>query len=888
MSSAVRKSMIVLIAAIMVIAEPVLSGLYGGSEKAFASVGSVAEGEEVEYGKSGGVLGRLGFDTSEMPDDYDPDATTNPYGSDVTTLKEVEELLVLQNSGSGASSTLYGHNKNLDGKYATFKADPLVKSECIDFLSEHDYVSAVKCDITGDGRDSAIAIAYTHYTYTISGISNDSKVYMRIIDPVNNVKSDEFVIGDLGANRLIFNYIIQSQIQITAGDYDKDSIDEIAVYAPSGTRDGRNRVTFFDLIDGKKCENPYSKASWRESWNYMLPLSDAQIINCSSTLNPVLGRNIYNNLDLTSGDADNDGICDLIVSYGASATKEYGLIAAVEGQEQEIVRSIPSKSVLLYGSDSGQMLRDSQEISYGGQNLIRVSFAFGDVDDDGNEDMFIAGQLQDEQSTNTTRVLGKYIYDSDAGGMALESIQDIKVVDGKWGDDNQFYTANGWDGKYHSAPLMKANLAVGEFFGAQSDTKIYLDSVLYTYDNGRYDIVDELEDDSKKQKKDNGSNDGQEEEYKGSHVFDDMKGYYSTADGQSSYYEYGADVGNFTGGLTDGVVVNRMAVWNSGDKTAGGKMNVLHTEIEKKEGNDTEILKSDEVGANSTLSMNDGSGFLATTADSDKDSLVAKYTGVHNIVYDNPKVLAVLASAPYFKDVAAYDGSMLDWCETAYGTSVGNSHGHKDTYESNLGAHLSIACGSKTIYGVSNVETGWSRAEEWGWEKSYEFEMDYSTAGGEDAVVLYSVPAECYTYEVTGVTVNDDGEGTPFTQTMVIKKDHKPVAQTLTLDDYMAIQGKYSDKLPDITKYLTSTPGEPDSYPKSENDLSEAAKEAQKRVKSDPIINEPYRVGEQYCGVGYGSGTETQYFTFSKEVRERYRNHMDGWVSTMTGILLRS
>ena len=125
--------------------------------------------------------------------------------------------------------------------------------------------------------------------------------------------------------------------------------------------------------------------------------------------------------------------------------------------------------------------------------------------------------------------------------------------------------------------------------------------------------------------------------------------------------------------------------------------------------------------------------------------------------------------------------------------------------------------------------------------------------------------------------MDDNGQETPFNQEMIIKKDHKPVVQTLTLDDYMAIQSKYKDKLPDITKYLTSTPGEPDTYPKSENDLSEKAKKAQKRVESDPIINELYRVGEQWCGVGYGSGTETQSFTFSHEDRERYRNHMDGW-----------
>ena len=59
-----------------------------------------------------------------------------------------------------------------------------------------------------------------------------------------------------------------------------------------------------------------------------------------------------------------------------------------------------------------------------------------------------------------------------------------------------------------------------------------------------------------------------------------------------------------------------------------------------------------------------GAQLILGTTDSDIDSMVATYTGHHEIDYQKPKILAVLASAPYFKDVAAYDGVI---CSTTAG-----------------------------------------------------------------------------------------------------------------------------------------------------------------------------------------------------------------------------
>ena len=510
-------------------------------DTAYADVGSIAAGEDITYDKDGGVLSSMGFDTSKMPDDYDPDATTNPYGSDVSTLDEVKEAVFLDmlhwDQGEKPRSFLYGHNKKLNGSYDEFTSGPImqeldgryvgVQSDPREFIGRGSFVDAAKCDITGDGRDSALAIVYTNYNYDNPA---DPFIYLCLYDPATGRRSDSIVVGEFTSNdsdwrypRVTYSYLVQSQIQVTVGDYDKDSIDEIAVYSPAKSDSDRNAIKFFDLVDGKECKDPFNIGAWQHSWNYMLPRYSEPVVDVSTGFaSELFTANLYNNIDLASGDADNDGIDDLIVSYGASDTNYHEY--AIMGSEQVIARSIASKSVLLYGSDDGQMLRDSQPISYGDQDLIRVSFAFGDVDADGNEDMFIAGQFQAEQSENVSRALGRYVYDEDSGDMKLESLQDLKVVNGTWSEPNSegevhFYSSNGWDEFYCSAPMMKTNLAIGDILGQDSSTKIYLDSVLYSYENGSYEIVDELED---------GSDDGGDG-YKGSRLFAGdkaMKGYY--------------------------------------------------------------------------------------------------------------------------------------------------------------------------------------------------------------------------------------------------------------------------------------------------------------------------------------------------------------------------
>ena len=127
------------------------SGLWiSGYSNVYADVGSIEDGEDISYDKEGGVLKSMGFDTSKMPETYDPDATTNPYGSDVSNLNEVDEVVLFDYFFS-PDINLYGHNNKLNGKYEDFLSTGK-KTTGVDFLRKACFVNAVKCDITGDGR----------------------------------------------------------------------------------------------------------------------------------------------------------------------------------------------------------------------------------------------------------------------------------------------------------------------------------------------------------------------------------------------------------------------------------------------------------------------------------------------------------------------------------------------------------------------------------------------------------------------------------------------------------------------------------------------------------------------------------------------------------------
>lgn len=884
----------------------------------YADTGSPAEsseGQETSYDKGGGVLEDFGFDTSKIPETYDADSTDNPYGSDVTTMCEMSEMVKIETSVPyeeddqghrtpqpfvSATTDLYGHNAKLDGEYATLKNSAQGEQD-INGPGAYAFVAATDVDVKGSGRDSGAAMLYTNYKHYKKGDTEpDHNIYMKIFDPkTGNIESEPIQISSFIQNRLVWDYQIQSQLQITAGDFDNDTVDEIAVYVPAATDGAAARVAIYDLTNGTDCSDPFNKNSWQNAWNYVLPKNNAQIVEYDpydgGTQDRFFMSNFYNNIDLAAGDADNDGSCDLVISYGASD------VGRDSKEKKSIQLSLPSTTVVLYGSNGsaihgGQMLRDSQTLDYGDDALIRVSTAFGDLDGDGNEEMIIGGQRQSEQSDNTSRALGKYTYDADSKSMVLEKLDNISIIDGDWSEDEDhnktWASGNGWDAYYYSIPAMKTNIAVGDIMGKSSKSKIYMDSVLYSYDNG-FTLVDELEDKSPNDPQDPSG------KKKGSAIFTDLHGLYDMADKQVEYFEYGADVGNYTMSEGDYVTVHRVTQPRGGE--IGEDMNILSDAgmivAVDDDDNGLELTAQHNISAYSRST--EGAPITLFAADTDMDSAVLKYTGKHDLEYQDPKVIAVLASAPYYKDVADYDnGHMLDFCETTYGESTGNGREFGSNLEFTIGVYTNHAfdLGVKTLGLVNFVgfdvgsALGYKYTKEAGDSVTNTFEVTYGTAAGENQVVLMSTPVEKYEYIETTAAVDDAGNVTTVSDTREETHTHQPATVTMSVEDYMEVRKHSTSDLPDVTQYITSVPGHPETYPSGKADIPKAVKDKWKKYgknankdeldakpnedpKHDDVIKKDEYVEykpDTWEGVGYGAGFISQ--SISRETDSYHRD----------------
>lgn len=162
----------------------------GVSSPVYADVGSVQDDEDVTYDKDGGVLSSIGIDTSKMPEDYDPDSTSNPYGSDVMNMNAVYELFQFITVHEDA--LLYGHNVKLDGKYETLTNMHTAKGVSTPDFTEDTFASCAACDVKGTGRKSALAIVYTNYNPLAYSPEHSERnnIYLVIFDPLTGSHSD--------------------------------------------------------------------------------------------------------------------------------------------------------------------------------------------------------------------------------------------------------------------------------------------------------------------------------------------------------------------------------------------------------------------------------------------------------------------------------------------------------------------------------------------------------------------------------------------------------------------------------------------------------------------------------------------------------------------------
>ena len=788
------------------------------------------------------VFDALGFST-KAPEGYEQDESLagTPYGKTYTTMAEVDELFTFEGKKQTESAkvaslyrSLYGHDKT-----DSTLTDPTGKFVGLAKGSE---AGPISLQVEGNfsranqGQKKNVAFINANFTYIDT---TDSTLWSKVdshkgalvnfdlgvMDPVSGqydvfyranqyspkFETDSFTLtyhqynknddaplylgnaGDAVKKKYAIGggvstdawtwefgaaYMAQNYLELATGDFDGDSIDEIAVYIGE-TNNPRVEIWKLQEQDGDGYLNPghyadhdffgtasvdTGKRAWKIAWTY--------------PLNQYGSGKVPNMVSLSAADYDKDGIDDLAVSWG------YFGRGAIQ----------PSRATIMMGADNNKMMtrKYSFDLKSGGTDIYRASFTAGDVDNDGYNELVMGGSLAN--SDRNSRYLA--VYEWNGSGFSIVAEQNFKLFEEengvrKWQNIKD-------DKAYYSMLFAPANVAVGKFYGIGESPCIYLDSIVIEYGSGSFDILDLMASDM---------------------VY---------PEGEQYYVEWGARAADTTGNGQDTLLTMSNAVADFKANSVADYMQLAWASYYQNQYALSGIRfskSSNGYAANRVLSKTAtysaaDSNFLNFASlsfslpNTDNDTAILKYTGKHYYTYSDPEVLAVLASPPYYADLANDDDdSQMIESSTAYGKSKGSGGGTTHSNSFSVGVYTSW---EKTwsMLGVelASAEAEFSINNTFTWEtqktSSLEYAVEYATMAGVDTVVLYSMPIETYVYEAQ----IPNGSGGYDTQTMTVNIPYEPSIQTLSLEKYNTIYHTYKDILPDVSRALTHTVGDPGSY----------------------------------------------------------------------------
>ncbi|MBQ1301765.1 MAG: hypothetical protein IIY29_00210, partial [Firmicutes bacterium] len=788
-------------------------------------------------GQDADVFSALGFDTSELPEGYDPDNQDNPYGRDIITGNDVFELSV-----AGAGTAMYGKDDN------EVAPSGISGSSSGGEIGMAMYASAAG-DFDGDGLPGEVVyVGFDKVEYE-SNQSIASTLQLRIYDGQKNsygsIKNlDSVTPDDTGAQwrpRVDkqwdrYDMYWQNLLQVTAGDYDGDGIGEIAVFV--GQKDApRIDVYKYQKTSSSAPGDWIDMANWTRVWSHALS-----------------GTYVPNMVSLVSGDFNMDGVDDLGIASGRSVFMTTAVSKVIRYNDS-------SQAVMLWG-DRERMLQNSSPIDLNTDELgeqSRVSLIKGDLNGDGIAELIATGQPTEDlmqfqfietsrTSGNSKRTVLTYAYDRD-GGLMVNTSDLMEPVKGEFqtsttedGETTYWVSGNGFDEIYYSMPFMRTNSAV--FWPEGSEyAYLYLDSCLYQNVENSLSLKCELD----------------EEKYDGEHELKpgDGKAWGAYSGGeQVPYAEYGAAASDINGNGYDILVTNSFCEHSS--EVNGQHMTQYAVVYGNKE--DGSLKANITCDSAQTEEYN---AVAMTFLNCDKDTVLKEYTGQHYLSYSDPKVLAIIAAAPYFEDVDEATGYEFAGNNT---TSWGQTHGTGDGTSKGLSFSFGIQNHHEFAWLGLDWEIEYSVAYTLDYEYSetttYEYTMTFGTYGDQDAVAFFSVPTENFLYRVK----IPDGNGGYIEDYTTESRTYQPVYQVLTLDYYEEIQGDYDELPPIAGEALTSTPGHPESYPSSSSGY-------------DVIVE----WDQDPAGVGYGNGSIEQEIAVSTEKETSYAMGAEVEFSMVTG-----
>lgn len=829
------------------------------------------------------ALEAIGIDTSVAPEGYDANDTSNPYGKDVVTLNPVSELLLISAGCQSASSlgytnlsgnrftlkaTVYGHSDGSLDTYDDFMSDSYAVTNTVAMNTREtmlfdgsaegittmvqgaaSYVYggyAVTATVAGnfDGNAEGQEKQYALLSLTREDKETPSSLLLQILDAEDGNVTDlttldatKVLIEDFtnfgNGNDKQYSYQQQNYLQLAAGDFDGNGIDEIAVYIPDNT-DPRIEVYQYQKKNAANDTSYQYPSNWTLVWSYSISK---------------LGNKQYvpNMVSLLAGDFNEDGTEDLAITYSCYFSET----SYVSGYA----------AVLFGGKDN--MLNEYQEfplISTDGDEIVRAAFTFGEITGVGTNTLVLGGQSAKDLKKGN--IYSRYValYQFNGSGFDIVCDQNFDLFSKSNGTYN-YAVMSGHNDIFYSSPLAIANLAVISN-GLTESATLYFDSLYFNYSDAGLELTAALDTTDTFQPA-------------GVNYVSDSKDY---AVPLRPYTEYGASSADIFGlgydvlgtmqyfipigeeladvlhvyGITDYPLVSnpggkqfKGVVTGSTYLVMAGKECVANTDTEEGTFTTKSFMKSTQVYVSSSF----------TFPNTDHDTSYLKYTGNHYYTYSDPEVLAVLASAPYFADLLDREDLSGNYAEstTSYGTTKGSGDGVTANASIFAGAYASFEQEIK-VFGITIAKVEASEtitaAFTYDFEKTSTLEqsIEYATSVGSDAVVLYSIPVVVYVYEA----YIPNGSGGYDQQYMTVTSPHTAVTQVMELESYEKIAKDYAE-LPQIAgNILTHTLGDPTTYPTS----SEGYKNA--------LIYDGDFSAVGYSGTG-GGATVTQSISMTTE-----------------------
>ena len=220
--------------------------------------------------------------------------------------------------------------------------------------------------------------------------------------------------------------------------------------------------------------------------------------------------------------------------------------------------------------------------------------------------------------------------------------------------------------------------------------------------------------------------------------------------------------------------------------------------------------------------------YYSALPDVDNDSVYLEYKK-HSFFYADPVVLAALASPPYFGqlDTGSAAGSNYTNSSTYYGSIYGNSEGTINSSTINVGAYVAGEF-SLGVPVISNVKVEFEVAYNHSMTKesqkmvTVQYTDGDSTSGGEDSVVLMTLPCDVYSYTMH---FYDDSGQAQSNEYNVVVPYNSAQRQLVSYAYYEQIRANDTEGvLPDLSGVFTHILGNPASYHTSApNDATNAS-----------------------------------------------------------------